>query len=126
METVVGYLTKDAKVSWVGNYKVVNFTVAKNRTFKGRDGKVQKKTKFYECSYWNVENVAPYLLKGTLVEVEGDVDAKAYQKNDGEPGASLTLRVTFLQMYQSKKTEAEDLITETVPLTNEPIDDLPF
>ena len=42
--------------------------------------------------------MAPFLIKGKEVFVEGGPDIRQYTKNDGTPGVTMTLRVSNLQL----------------------------
>jgi single-strand DNA-binding protein len=83
------------------------------------------------------------LTKGTQVFVEGQPEARSFQRNDGTPGSSLSLRVREVQLLGSKSDNAGGSSSfntsnssaavpsagSNVPAASEitePIDDLPF
>lgn len=100
---VIGRLGKDCTVNTVNGKNVMNFTVAHSEKYKDSQGNLQEKTTWVDCAYWNDRTaVAQYLTKGTQVFVEGQPEARSFQRNDGTPGASLSLRVREVQLLGSK------------------------
>ncbi len=141
---VIGHLGKDCVVNTVNGKNVINFTVAHSEKYKDSQGVVQEKTIWVDCAYWTDRTaVAPYLQKGTQVYVEGQPEARSFQRNDGTPGSSLSLRVREVQLLGSKNdrntggssyqqpSNASSSMSgnSNVPSPNEitePVDDLPF
>lgn len=140
---VIGHLGKDCVVNTVNGKNVINFTVAHSEKYKDSQGTLQEKTIWVDCAYWTDRTaVAPYLQKGTQVFVEGQPEARSFQRNDGTPGSSLSLRVREVQLlggkadrgvggsYQQPNSNASSALSGTnVPSPNEitePVDDLPF
>ena len=141
---VIGRLGKDCTVNTVNGKNVTNFTVAHSEKYKDSQGNLQEKTIWVDCAYWNDRTaVAQYLTKGTQVYVEGQPEARSFQRNDGTPGASLSLRVREVQLLGSKNDNAggsgsygqqnnassamagSSNIPSPSDIT-EPVDDLPF
>lgn len=138
---IIGRLGKDCIVNTVNGKSVMNFTVAHSEKYKDSQGVMQEKTIWVDCAYWSDRTaVAPYLTKGTQVFVEGQPEARSFQRNDGTPGASLSLRVREVQLLGSKQDNAgggsyQQQNTGTAagmgnqPVASdisEPVDDLPF
>jgi len=139
---VIGHLGKDCVVNTVNGKNVINFTVAHSEKYKDSQGVLQEKTIWVDCAYWTDRTaVAPYLQKGTQVFVEGQPEARSFQRNDGTPGSSLSLRVREVQLlggkndrstggssYQQNSASSSSSGSGT-PAPNEitePVDDLPF
>jgi len=136
---VIGNLGKDCVVNTVNGKNVINFTVAHTEKFKDSQGNQQEKTTWVDCAYWTDRTaVAPYLTKGKQVFVEGQPEARSFQRNDGTPGASLSLRVREVQLLGGKGdsgSSAMSSMPSSTPVSNtvttpgeitEPVDDLPF
>ena len=133
---ITGRVTADAEVrSTKADKKVVGFNVAVNRSYMSQ-GEKRTETKYFECSYWRSEAVAQYLLKGTLVEVSGEVGAYAYKDKQDNAVAVLTVRVDNIVLHgkarevhsvkpERVETKPENAVTsiDTIPV---PEDDLPF
>jgi single-strand DNA-binding protein len=101
---IIGNLGKDCVVNQVNGKSVINFTVAHSEKFQDAQGVKQERTTWVDCSWWTDKlAIAPYLLKGTQVYVEGQPNVNAYAKRDGTPGASLTLRVQNVQLLGSPR-----------------------
>jgi single-stranded DNA-binding protein len=61
--------------------------------------------------------IAPYLQRGQQVYVEGNPEARAFTRNDGTNGATLSLRVREVQLVGRKmKVEAATLVATTHPV----------
>src|SRR6187399_3474512 len=100
---VIGHLGKDCVVNTVNGKSVINFTVAHSEKYKDSQGTLQEKTIWVDCAYWTDRTaVSPYLQKGTQVYVEGTPEARSFQRNDGTPGSSLSLRVREIQLLGGK------------------------
>lgn len=136
----IGHLGKDAIVNQVNGKTVINFNVAHSEKYKDNQGTVINKTVWVACAYWSDKTaVAQYLLKGTLVYVEGTPDVKTYRDANGENKSNITLRVGSIQLLGSKPQEgsrdAHSAPSQNAPQTNyqtanvgDPLndDDLPF
>jgi single-strand DNA-binding protein len=134
---VIGNLGKDCTVNTVNGKNVINFTVAHTEKYKDSQGTQQEKTTWVDCAYWTDRTaVAQYLTKGKQVFVEGQPEARSFQRNDGTAGASLSLRVREVQLlggrgetgggsYQAPAAASGGNIP-TASDISEPVDDLPF
>ena len=142
---VIGHLGKDCQVNNVNGKSVMNFTVAHSEKFRDASGNQKDKTTWVDCAYWSDRTaIAPYLKKGQLVYVEGSPEVRSYQTKDGSPGASLTVRVSNIQLLggrQGGEQESNDQPQSAYRYNNnynatpaapsptditEPMDDLPF
>ena len=138
---VIGNLGKDCVVNTVNGKNVINFTVAHTEKYKDSQGNQQEKTTWVDCAYWTDRTaVAQYLTKGKQVYVEGQPEARSFQRNDGSPGSSLSLRVREVQLlggrsdsggssYQPNTAAATSPTSSNIPAPSditEPVDDLPF
>jgi single-strand DNA-binding protein len=102
----IGHLGKDAVVNQVNGKSVINFNVAHSEKYKDNSGTEINKTTWVSCGYWSDKTtVAQYLLKGTLVYVEGVPDIKTYQDAQGKTNANITLRVGNIQLLGGKKED---------------------
>lgn len=81
---LTGRLTKDADLRYTSNgIAVANFTVAVNRKFK-KDG--QPEADFINCVIWRngAEALANHTRKGSLIGVEGNIQTRSYDNDDGK------------------------------------------
>jgi single-strand DNA-binding protein len=139
---IIGNLGKDCVVNTVNGKNVINFTVAHTEKYKDSQGNQQEKTTWVDCAYWTDRTaIAPYLTKGKQVYAEGVPEARSFQRNDGTPGSSLSLRVREVQLlggrgetggspaYSGSNSMATTTSNSNIPSPSditEPIDDLPF
>jgi len=122
--TAIGHLGKDSEMNTVSGKNVINFTVAHSEKYKDAQGNQKEKTTWVSCSYWTERTgINPYLKKGTQVYVEGQPDVKSYTTKEGVHGATLTLRVSSVQLLGSKQESDNTPDGMTPPIT--PIDDNP-
>ena len=100
---IIGNLGKDCVVNQVNGKNVINFTVAHTEKYKDSQGNNQEKTTWVDCAYWTDRTgIAPYLQRGQQVYVEGNPEARAFTRNDGTNGATLSLRVREVQLVGRK------------------------
>lgn len=95
--SVTGRLGKDGELKTTqGGTKVLQFSVAEDRGWGDK-----KHTTWFRCAMFGdrAEKVAPHLTKGTMVEAWGEVSASAFKGKDGNPQASLDLRVSELKLH---------------------------
>ena len=101
---VIGNLGKDCIVNNVNGKHVMNFTIAHTERYRDSQGNNQEKTTWVDCAYWSDKTgIAPYLLKGQQVFVEGTPEVRSFTRNDGTAGASLSLRVREIQLLGGRK-----------------------
>lgn len=123
----IGNLGHDAVRKEVNGGTVLNFSAAHTHKFKDPQGVLNERTTWVDCSYWERENVAPYLTKGRQIFVEGIPSLETYVTKAGEPASSLKLRVSRLQLLSNPREESRQ--TDEVAEINavaDVADDLPF
>jgi len=125
---IIGRVTADAKVTTLKDErKVVNFSIAINDSYRAKgSGERTQLTTYVQCAYWVSPSIAPYLTKGTLVELSGRMSADAWVNMDGEARAALRFHVSALKLHGgSPRAGAEN--QPTAPPANTAVtDDLPF
>lgn len=81
--SVIGNIGQDATVKTLkSKKKVLNFTLAIDKSYKDKEGNKVKETKWVEVEQWGNESsefkIAEYLKKGVKVKVTGEPISKAY------------------------------------------------
>ncbi len=104
---IVGNVGRDPEMRYLpnSNTPVTNFSVAVTTRWNDRNsGERREKTNWYNCSAFSrqAEVANQYIRKGTQIMVIGTVSARAYTGNDGQPRASLDLRVDNFQLLGSR------------------------
>ncbi|KIL49213.1 single-stranded DNA-binding protein [Jeotgalibacillus soli] len=82
---LVGRLTKDPDLRYTPNgVPVATFTLAVNRSFTNQQG--DREADFINCVVWRrpAENVANFLKKGSLAGVDGRVQSRSYDNQEGK------------------------------------------
>ncbi|EGQ3198847.1 single-stranded DNA-binding protein [Staphylococcus pseudintermedius] len=81
---LVGRLTKDPDFRTTpSGVEVATFTLAVNRNFKSKD--VEQQADFINCVVFKkqAENVKNYLSKGSLAGVDGRLQSRSYENQEG-------------------------------------------
>lgn len=82
---LVGRLTRDVDLRYTSNGTAyASFTVAVERNFKNQNG--EKETDFINCAMWRkaAENLANYTKKGSLIGIEGRIQTRNYDNQQGQ------------------------------------------
>ena len=83
---LMGNLARDPEVRYTVDKRAsARFTIAVNRTWKDRDGKLQSQADFIPVVVWGpqAENCEKYLRKGQSALVEGRISVRSYDGTDG-------------------------------------------
>ncbi|TDQ38357.1 single-stranded DNA-binding protein [Aureibacillus halotolerans] len=81
---LVGRLTRDPELRYTPNGQAVaNFTLAVDRPFTNQQG--TREADFLNCVVWRrqAENVANFLKKGSLAGVDGRIQSRSYDNQEG-------------------------------------------
>lgn len=100
---LVGRLTKDPELRYTPNgVAVATFTLAVNRTFASQSG--EKEADFINCVVWRkaAENTANYLRKGNLTGVEGRIQTRNYDNQEGKRVYITEVVVDSVQFLEPK------------------------
>ena len=106
--TFTGRLGKDAELRFTADGKaVLGFTVASDAGWGDK-----KHTNWIDCSVWGkrAESLAPYLIKGLAVTINGDADLREWEGKDGKTGKTLSCNVNDVDMHgkgEAKPEQAE-------------------
>lgn len=128
---LIGYLGKDAIRREVNGTTMLSFRVAHTERFRNQQGVQQERTTWVDCALWERDNLAPYLLQGTQVYVEGFPTVDVFTSKAGEVVGRLHLRVMNIQLLSSTRRDDERQ-KQAAPagdddeVLDQPSDDLPF
>ncbi len=81
---LIGRLTKDPELRKTPtDVSVVQFSLAVNRNYSNRNG--ERQADFINCIAWRnqAENLARYIKKGGQIAVEGSIQTRSYDDNNG-------------------------------------------
>lgn len=82
---LIGRLTRDPELRYTPNGSAVcTFTIAVDRPFTSQSG--EREADFIEIVVWNktAENVSKYMSKGRQIAVDGRLQIRQYEGNDGQ------------------------------------------
>ncbi|MCK8826856.1 single-stranded DNA-binding protein [Natroniella acetigena] len=82
---LIGRLTRDPELRYTPNGTAVcNFSLAVERSYKNRDG--ERDVDFIDIVVWRkqAEHCANHLNKGRLVAVEGRLQIRSYETDEGQ------------------------------------------
>ncbi|HAA8551853.1 TPA: single-stranded DNA-binding protein [Listeria monocytogenes] len=105
---LVGRLTKDPELRYTpAGVAVATFTLAVNRTFTNQQG--EQEADFINCVVWRkpAENVANFLKKGSMAGVDGRVQTRNYEGNDGKRVYVTEIVAESVQFLEPKHNPAE-------------------
>ena len=104
---VSGRVGQDAEVKNVGDNTVCSFSVAHTEKVYGTTP--SEKTIWVTCSIWGERGVklAPHIVKGTFVVVEGSGSVNSYMQKNGEPAAVIRCMVNNIE-FGGKATPGEN------------------
>jgi single-strand DNA-binding protein len=106
---VTGRLGKDAETRFLpSGQKVITFTLARNKKKGG-----QEVTVWYNITLWGdqYDNLLPYLKKGSLLSVVGDLDVRRYKDKQDQEQFSLDVtgfKIDFVPSSQKSGGTGQD------------------
>lgn len=101
---LIGRLARDPELRYTGNNTpVASFTIAVNRTFSNQAG--EREADFINCVIWRkqAENVKNYLSQGSQVAVEGRIQVRSYDDQNGQKRYVTEVIADNVEFLGSKK-----------------------
>ena len=107
---LVGNLGRDPETRYTPNGTMnVQFTMAVSRRFRDQSGQQQERTNWFRVTAWGrlaetLDSMTQngYLGKGKQVYVEGRLEPREYQDQQGQTRTSLDVTATELQLLGSR------------------------
>ncbi|WP_173918118.1 single-stranded DNA-binding protein [Halobacillus sp. Marseille-Q1614] len=100
---LVGRLTRDPDLRYTPNgVAVANFTIAVNRPFSSNSG--DRDADFINCVVWRraAENLANFMSKGSLVGVDGRLQSRSFDNQEGKRVFVTEVVADSVQFLESK------------------------
>lgn len=119
---LVGNVGADAELRVLaGDNAVLNFSLATTETWT-KDGVKQEKTEWHRCSLFGprAKGLAPHILKGTKLAVEGSIEYRSYEK-DGVKQYATNVKVKEVEFAGGPKNGATRSNDDSAPAA--PADD---
>jgi single-strand DNA-binding protein len=114
--TIAGRLTRDPELHTTkSGVSVANFRVAVDRNFKAADG--SRETDFIDCVAWRglADKVAQTLTKGRLITVDGRLQIREYETQDGQKRRVAEIVADEFDYMDKKPATAEVSLPDDIP-----------
>ncbi|MFA6321592.1 MAG: single-stranded DNA-binding protein [Candidatus Omnitrophota bacterium] len=126
---LIGNLTRDPELRYIpSGSAVATFTVAVNRVYKDQAGEKKEQTSFIRVVVWGrrAEVCGEYLSKGSPVFVEGRLQSRDWETQEGQKRNTVEVIADNIQFLRSgtkqgapaQSSAPEDI--ETINLSEEP------
>ena len=102
---LMGNLTRDPELRYTQSGQAVcNFTIAVNRYYNDKSGQRQEDTSFLRITVWGKqgENCAQYLAKGRQVGVQGRLEWREWEAQDGSKRQAVEVVADSVQFLGSR------------------------
>src|SRR5947209_9528230 len=123
---LMGRLTKDPEMRYTpSGQPVTSFSIATNRYSSSADGERKEFTDYHNIVAWNIgkrnlaQQVADFLHKGSLVYVEGRLQTRSWESQNGEKRKTTEVVASDVQFLEPRGAG------ERVAVGASPVDDLP-
>jgi single-strand DNA-binding protein len=137
---LIGRLTRDPEMRYTpSGQPVTSFSIATNRYASGPDGERREFTDYHNVVAWNIgkrnlaELVANYLKKGSLVYVEGRLQTRTWEGQDGQKRRATEVVANDVQFLETRSPAAvpsgaggEASVPEDAGVRDVDPDDIPF
>lgn len=118
---LVGRLTKDPEMRTTNTgMTVASFSLAVNRNFKNKEGNYD--TDFFNISVFGkqAENVSRYVVKGSQVGIEGRLQNRTYDAQDGTKRYVTDVIADNVEFMGSKKDSSNYSVDNTYTVMDSP------
>ncbi len=116
---LVGNLTKDPELRYTPQgTAVTTLRIAVNTPFKNKNGESKSDTCFINVVVWGqmAEVCNQYLSKGRGIFVEGRLQSRSWQNNEGKQRSTIEVRATRVQFMPSgRREETKEIDLGDVP-----------
>lgn len=112
---LIGRLTKDPEMRYTpSGTAVTNFSIATNRWSSGAEGEKKEFTDYHNIVVYNIgkrnlaEIVAQYTRKGALVFIEGRIQTRSWEGQDGQKRRTTEIVANDVQFLDSRSSGPSD------------------
>jgi single-strand DNA-binding protein len=130
---LIGRLGADPEIRYTpGGRAVTSLRLATNEIWKSKDGQQQDKTEWHSIVLWDklAEISAEFLKKGSHVYIEGRIQTRTWEAQDGTQRRTTEIVAQQMQMLEKKGGEPGGSYGPGEPPVEEGVDtggsDLPF
>ena len=104
---IIGRLTRDPEIRTTpGGATVASFSVATNYVWTNQSGQKQEQVEFHNVVAWRklAEIIGQYLKKGSQVYIEGRLQTRSWEGNDGQKRNRTEIVADNMIMLGSRST----------------------
>ncbi len=104
---LMGNLTRDPELRYIpSGSAVANLRLAVNRTYKNQNGELKEEVTYVNVVVWGkqAENSNEYLFKGSPVFIEGRLQSRQWETEDGQKRSVLEVVADRVQFMGRKKS----------------------
>ena len=130
---LIGHLTADPVTRYAAaGQPVTSFSIATNHYSTGSDGQSKEFTDFHNCAAWNygrrdlAQFVGDHIRKGALVYVEGRLQTRSWEGEDGVKRRATEVVCFDVQLLESKDREPAGVATTDQSESNVDPEGIPF
>ncbi len=108
---IIGNLGSDPEMRYMpSGDPVTSFSVATNRRYKTRDGEQREETEWFRINAWGrlAEITNQYLTRGSKIYVEGRLQSRSWQGQDGQMRFSNEIRAQEIQFLDPRGQTSGD------------------
>ncbi|MDR7521706.1 MAG: single-stranded DNA-binding protein [Armatimonadota bacterium] len=124
---LIGRLTRDPELRYVpSGQPVASFTLAVDRPFTNQQG--ERDTDFIDVVAWRklAEQVSQHLVKGRLVAVEGRLQIRSYETQDGQKRKVAEVVADGVRFLDRKAAGVPAAAAQNEEFAEEAEQDVPF
>ncbi|NQT95681.1 MAG: single-stranded DNA-binding protein [Candidatus Omnitrophica bacterium] len=124
----MGNLTRDPELRYLPNgTAVTSFTVASNRVYTLQTGEKKQEVAFMRVIVWarRAETCGEYLSKGSSVFVEGRLQTRTWEAQDGQKRSAVEIVADNVQFLGRPRKEGQPVTAEGSKNGQQPLDIVP-
>ena len=125
---LIGNLTRDPEMRYTNSgTPVVTFGMATNKSWKDSDGETKELAEFHNLVAWNkiAEICQQLLAKGMKVYIEGSLNTRSWEGDDGVTRYKTEIRVDNMILLDSKGKDGAGLDDVEMPEDKEEVEKEP-
>ena len=115
---LIGNLTRDPELRYIpSGSAVATFTVAVNRVYKDQAGEKKEQTSFIRVVVWGrrAEVCGEYLSKGSPVFIEGRLQSRDWETQDGQKRSTVEVVADNIQFLRGANKQGTQGQQQPVP-----------
>ena len=122
---LVGRLTKDAELKYVGESACCRFSIAVNRSKKDQYGNWTEDASYIDLTWWGkgAEGASKYLVKGKQVAIDGSLRMDKWTDQQGNQRSKLEVFCENLELLGGRddaSSRAEGYVPQAKPMPKVP------